>query len=66
VTPEDALLAVDHGADAIFVSNHGGRQLDHAPPTLDVLRSIATAVKGRVPVVCPRFPMDFPCVETEN
>ncbi|CAK7234959.1 hypothetical protein SBRCBS47491_009127 [Sporothrix bragantina] len=50
LTPEDALLAVEHGADAVFVSNHGGRQLDHAPPTLDVLQSIAAAVGGRVPV----------------
>ncbi|CAK7235026.1 Hydroxyacid oxidase 1 [Sporothrix curviconia] len=51
LTPEDASLAVEHGADAIFVSNHGGRQLDHAPPTLDVLQSIAKSVGGRVPVV---------------
>lgn len=51
LTVEDALLAVEHGADAIFISNHGGRQLDHAPPTLDVLHDISTAVKGRVPIV---------------
>lgn len=51
VTPEDAALAVEHGADAVFVSNHGGRQLDHAPPTLDVLQSICKVVNGRIPVV---------------
>ena len=51
MTEEDALSAVEHGADAIFVSNHGGRQLDGAPPTLDVLPGIVAAVKGRVPVV---------------
>ncbi|KAL1858073.1 hypothetical protein VTK73DRAFT_7962 [Phialemonium thermophilum] len=50
MTVEDALLAVEHGADAIFVSNHGGRQLDHAPPTLQVLSSIAEAVDRRLPV----------------
>ncbi|TPX11128.1 uncharacterized protein E0L32_007989 [Thyridium curvatum] len=50
MTPDDAMLAVEHGADAIFVSNHGGRQLDHAPPTLSVLREIAEAVKGRLPI----------------
>ena len=51
LTVEDALLAVEHGADAIYVSNHGGRQLDHAPPTLEVLRDIVTTVNGRIPVV---------------
>ncbi|KAJ9157687.1 Hydroxyacid oxidase 1-like protein [Pleurostoma richardsiae] len=50
LTVDDAMLAVEHGADAIFISNHGGRQLDHAPPTLEVLRDIAAAVDGRVPV----------------
>ena len=34
VTPEDAALAVEHGADAVIVSNHGVRQLDYAEPTL--------------------------------
>jgi isopentenyl diphosphate isomerase/L-lactate dehydrogenase-like FMN-dependent dehydrogenase len=51
MTPQDAVLALDNGADAIFVSNHGGRQLDGAPPTLRVLESICQVVKGRVPVV---------------
>lgn len=51
MTVEDALLAVEHGADAIYVSNHGGRQLDGAPPTLRVLEDIARAVNKRIPVV---------------
>ena len=50
MTPEDAVLAVEHGADAIFVSNHGGRQLDGSPPSLRVLESIARVVDKRVPV----------------
>lgn len=51
MTVEDALLAVEHGADGIFVSNHGGRQLDQAPPTLRVLHDIARAVDGKLPIV---------------
>ncbi|KAH6897067.1 FMN-dependent dehydrogenase [Thelonectria olida] len=50
MAPQDAALAIAHGADAVFVSNHGGRQLDGAPPTLRVLESICQVVKGRVPV----------------
>ncbi len=50
VTAEDAELAVEHGAAAIVVSNHGGRQLDGAPATLDVLPEVADAVAGRVEV----------------
>jgi isopentenyl diphosphate isomerase/L-lactate dehydrogenase-like FMN-dependent dehydrogenase len=48
---EDARLAVDHGADAISVSNHGGRQLDREPASLDALPEVIEAVGGRVPVV---------------
>lgn len=51
MTEEDAVLALEHGVDGIFVSNHGGRQLDGAPPTLRVLSRIAKAVNKRVPVV---------------
>jgi len=51
VTPEDAALAVEHGADAVIVSNHGGRQLDSAEPTLLALPRVADAVAGRVPVL---------------
>jgi 4-hydroxymandelate oxidase len=48
---EDALIAIDHGANAIMVSNHGGRQLDGAPATIDQLPSIAALVNGRIPVL---------------
>ena len=47
---EDARLAVDAGADAIIVSNHGGRQLDGAPATIDVLPGIVETVGGQVEV----------------
>jgi L-lactate dehydrogenase (cytochrome) len=49
--PEDARQAVAHGVDAIVVSNHGGRQLDGAPATIDVLPSIVEAVDGRLEVL---------------
>ncbi|WP_201314964.1 alpha-hydroxy acid oxidase [Dyella sp. EPa41] len=49
--PEDARLAVQHGVDAIVVSNHGGRQLDGAPGTIDVLPAIVDAVQGRTEVL---------------
>lgn len=42
--PEDARRAIDHGADAVLVSNHGGRQLDHLPATIDVLADVVDAV----------------------
>jgi 4-hydroxymandelate oxidase len=44
VRPDDALRAVEHGASAVVVSNHGGRQLDGSPATLDVLERVARAV----------------------
>jgi 4-hydroxymandelate oxidase len=49
--PEDADLAVQRGADGIIVSNHGGRNLDTSPATIDVLPAIADKVGGRVPVL---------------
>ena len=49
-TAEDAELAVKHGMDGIVVSNHGGRQLDSVPATLDVLREIVPVVKGRIAI----------------
>ena len=49
--PEDARLAIQHGADAIIVSNHGGRSMDYGPSTLEVLPEIVAAVKGRIPVI---------------
>jgi L-lactate dehydrogenase (cytochrome) len=48
--PEDARQAVAHGADAIIVSNHGGRQLDGAPSTIRVLPEIMDAVGDRTEV----------------
>jgi isopentenyl diphosphate isomerase/L-lactate dehydrogenase-like FMN-dependent dehydrogenase len=49
-TAEDAELAVEHGAAAVVVSNHGGRQLDGVPATLDSLPEVADAIGGRVEV----------------
>ena len=51
LTGPAALAALDAGASAILVSNHGGRQVDPAPATLDVLPEVASAVAGRVPVL---------------
>jgi isopentenyl diphosphate isomerase/L-lactate dehydrogenase-like FMN-dependent dehydrogenase len=51
LTAEDATLAVENGAAAVVVSNHGGRQLDGAPATLDALPEVVHAVRGRVPVL---------------
>jgi L-lactate dehydrogenase (cytochrome) len=50
-TPEDARLAVDMGADALVVSNHGGRQLDGVAPTLRVLPEVVAAVGDRIEVL---------------
>ena len=50
VTAEDAKVAVEHGAAAIVVSNHGGRQLDGVPATLDALPELVEAVAGRVEI----------------
>ncbi len=51
LTAEDATLAVEHGAGAIVVSNHGGRQLDRSLATGDALAEIVDAVDGRLPVL---------------
>ena len=47
---EDARLAVEHGAAAVIVSNHGGRQLDYSPSTIEVLAEVVDAVAGRCEV----------------
>ena len=47
---DDARRAIDHGVDGIVVSNHGGRNMDSAPSTLDVLPGIATAVGDRTTI----------------
>jgi len=49
-TVEDARMVVDHGADAIVVSNHGGRQLDRAPTPLEQLPRIVDAIGDRAEV----------------
>ncbi len=49
--PEDGEQAVSAGADAVIVSNHGGRQLDGAEPTIRVLPDVVAAVRGRIPVL---------------
>jgi 4-hydroxymandelate oxidase len=51
MAPEDAELAIGHGADGIVVSNHGGRVLDTMPASLDVLPAVVRQVAGRVPVL---------------
>ncbi len=50
-TAEDARLAVEHGADVVYVSNHGGRQLDHGQASIDVLPEVVAAVDGRAEVL---------------
>ena len=49
--PEDARLAVEHGVDALVVSNHGGRQLDGARSTISALPGVVDAVSGRCEVL---------------
>lgn len=51
MTAQDAALAVEAGADAIVVSNHGGRVLDHTPGTAEVLPDIAGQMKGKVAIL---------------
>jgi (S)-mandelate dehydrogenase len=51
LTAEDARLAASHGADGIFVSNHGGRQLDGAVSPIEVLPQIVDAVGGRIAIL---------------
>jgi 4-hydroxymandelate oxidase len=51
LTAEDAALACEHGAAAVVVSNHGGRQLDGVPASLDVLEEVVDAVDGRAEVL---------------
>ena len=48
---EDAARAVEAGVDVVYVSNHGGRQLDHGRGCIDSLPEVVAAVDGRVPVV---------------
>ena len=50
LTGEDARIAVERGADAVWVSNHGGRQLDRSPAAIEVLEEVVDAVEGRAEV----------------
>ena len=50
-TAEDAKIAIEHGVDVIWVSNHGGRQLDHGQGTLEMLPEIVEAVDGKATIV---------------
>jgi isopentenyl diphosphate isomerase/L-lactate dehydrogenase-like FMN-dependent dehydrogenase len=50
-TAEDAAIALDLGVDWIYVSNHGGRQLDHGRASMEVLPEIVAAVKGRAKIM---------------
>jgi glycolate oxidase len=50
-TAEDAALAVEHGVDVIWATNHGGRQIDHAQGTLDTLPEIVAAANGKARVI---------------
>lgn len=49
-TAEDATLAVEHGVDLVYVSNHGGRQLDHSLGSMDVLPEVVEAVAGKTKI----------------
>jgi 4-hydroxymandelate oxidase len=51
LAPEDAVLAVEHGASAVIVSNHGGRQLDSVPAPITMLREVVDAIAGRAEVL---------------
>jgi isopentenyl diphosphate isomerase/L-lactate dehydrogenase-like FMN-dependent dehydrogenase len=50
-TGEDAALCCEHGVDGIYVSNHGGRQLDHGRGSMDILPEVMAAVRGRAKVI---------------
>jgi isopentenyl diphosphate isomerase/L-lactate dehydrogenase-like FMN-dependent dehydrogenase len=50
-TGEDAAIAVDHGVDGVYITNHGGRQLDHVRGTLDILPEVVEAVRGRAQII---------------
>jgi glycolate oxidase len=50
-TAEDATLALEHDVDMIYVSNHGGRQLDHGRGAMEVLAEVVAAVAGRAPII---------------
>ncbi|KAJ3521461.1 hypothetical protein NM208_g13277 [Fusarium decemcellulare] len=49
-TPDDVRIAIKYGLDGVLISNHGGRQLDGVPATLDALKECADASNGKIPV----------------
>ena len=49
--PDDVRLALHHGVDGLMLSNHGGRQLDTVPSTIELLPEVVAAVGGRIPVL---------------
>lgn len=49
-TAEDVRLAIEYGVDGVIISNHGGRQLDGQPATLDALRECGPVAKGKIPL----------------
>lgn len=49
-SPKDIELAIKHGIDGVVISNHGGRQLDSMPATLDVLEECTNVSQGRIPL----------------
>jgi isopentenyl diphosphate isomerase/L-lactate dehydrogenase-like FMN-dependent dehydrogenase len=49
-TAEDAQMALDHGVEGIYISNHGGRQLDHGRGSIDVLPEVAAVAKGKATI----------------
>lgn len=51
VRSDDARKAIEFGADGLVVSNHGGRQLDTSPATIEALPGVTNAVEGRIPVL---------------
>jgi isopentenyl diphosphate isomerase/L-lactate dehydrogenase-like FMN-dependent dehydrogenase len=51
LTAEDALLAAEHGVDAVIVSNHGGRQIDGTLATIEALPEIAEAAGGKIEIL---------------
>jgi isopentenyl diphosphate isomerase/L-lactate dehydrogenase-like FMN-dependent dehydrogenase len=50
-TPEDALQAVDYGVNGVYISNHGGRQLDQGRGTLDILPEVVQAIGGKADII---------------
>ena len=50
-TAQDAQIAIDHGVEGLYVSNHGGRQLDHGRGSMDVLSEVMDAIGGRAKVI---------------